>query len=123
MAIVVLLLGVLLSAGSIYLLLRPDALRALLHRVFATRWLYGAALLRLLLGAALIAAAPAVAFPVAVAVLGWLFVLGALTLVVVPPRALRSTVDWFAQLPPRALRLWLGAALALGLFLACAALA
>ena len=122
MAGIVLVLGVVLTAGSVYLLFRPDTLRTLLPRVFATRWLYGAALLRLLLGAALIAAAPAVALPGVVAVLGWLFVLGALLLVVVPPRMLRSTVGRFAQLRPLALRLWSGAALALGLFLACVAL-
>ena len=69
---------------SLFLLVRPMAITGLLHRVFATRWLYGAALLRLLLGASLIASADTVKYSQAVALFGWLLVLGALLLVVIP---------------------------------------
>lgn len=119
----VLLIGALICAISLFLILRPAQLPGLLDRVFGSRWLYAAALLRLLLGAALIAAAPGVAFPGAVELCGWLFVLGGLGLVVIPAPLLRRIADWFSALSPLATRLWLILALSFGLFLVYAALA
>jgi len=123
MPLVVLLVGALIASISLYLFVRPTAMPGLLHRVFGTRWLYGAALLRLLLGAALIASAETVAYPRAIALLGWLFVLGGLGLVVIPAPVLRRMVGWFAQLSPAMVRLWLTFAVLFGLFLIFAALA
>jgi hypothetical protein len=119
----VLLIGALICAISLFLILRPAQLPGLLDRVFGSRWLYAAALVRLLLGAALIAAAPGVAFPGAVELCGWLFVLGGLGLVVIPAPLLRRIADWFSALSPLATRLWLILALSFGLFLVYAALA
>ena len=86
---VVVMAGLLISGVSLYLFARPGSMRGLLDKVFGTRWLYAAALFRLLLGAALIAVADTVAYPRAVALFGWLFVLGGLTIVVIPAPALR----------------------------------
>lgn len=119
----VLLIGALICAISLFLILRPAQLPGLLDRVFGSRWLYAAALVRLLLGAALIAAAPGVAFPGAVELCGWLFVLGGLGLVVIPAPLLRRIADWFSALSLLATRLWLILALSFGLFLVYAALA
>jgi hypothetical protein len=119
----VLLIGALICAISLFLILRPAQLPGLLDRVFGSRWLYAAALVRLMLGAALIAAAPGVAFPGAVELCGWLFVLGGLGLVVIPAPLLRRIADWFSALSPLATRLWLILALSFGLFLVYAALA
>lgn len=119
----VLLIGALICTISLFLILRPAQLPGLLDRVFGSRWLYGAALLRLLLGAALIAAAPGVAFPAAVELCGWLFVLGGLGLVVIPAPALGRLAAWFSALSPAVTRLWLSLALLFGLFLVYAAVA
>lgn len=119
----VLAVGVLITVVTAVLMLRPDKLPGLLDGVFGSRWLYGAALLRLLLGAALIASAATVKYPQAVALFGWLFVLGGLLFVVIPAPVLRRMVNrWFGQLSPAMSRLWLCAALAFGLFLVYAAL-
>ena len=118
----VLLVGVLIAAMSLFFLLRPQSVPGLLDRVFGTRWLYAAALLRLLLGALLIGSAATVAYPRAVALFGWLFALGALTLIVVSAPVVRRFTAWFGQLSSTWLRLWLSAALALGLFFVYAAL-
>ena len=123
MPVAVLLVGMLITTISLYLFVRPAAMPGLLHKVFGTRWLYGAALLRLLLGATLIAAAETVAYPRAIATFGWLFVLGALSLVVIPAPVIRRVVAWFAQLSPAMSRLWLLPAVLFGLFIAAAALA
>ena len=123
MPVAVLLVGMLITAISLYLLMRPAAMPGLLHKVFDSRWLYGVALLRLLLGAALIAAAETVAYPRAITTCGWLFVLGALSLVVIPAQVIRRVVARFAQLSPAMTRLWLLPALLFGLFIIAAALA
>ncbi len=119
----VLITGVLISAVSLYLLVRTQVLPGLIDRVFGTGWLYGAALLRLLLGAALIGSAATVAFPVPVAAFGWLFAVSGLTLVVVPRPVLQRLAGRFARLSPPAARVWLGGALVFGLFFVYAYLA
>ena len=123
MAAWVLAIGLLICCASGWLLLRPQAIADLLPRVFATRWRYAAALLRLLSGALLLASAEAVAFARAVTVMGWLMVLGGLVLVVLPTPVVESVSAWFAGLSVTASRLWLVAGLAIGLFLVYAALA
>lgn len=115
--------GLLVTAVSFFLLARPVAIKGLLDRVFGTRWLYGAALLRLLLGATLIASADTVKYSQAVALFGWLLVLGALLLVVIPAPVVRKLAGRFGQLSPAMARLWLCGALAFGVFLVLAAAA
>jgi hypothetical protein len=119
----VLVLGVVVSIVSGWLWIRPTAMAGLLNKVFGSRWLYAAALLRLLLGASLIAAADAVAYSQVVALLGWLMALGALVLVVVPAPAVAQMAAWFGRLSPAMSRLWLSTAVLFGLFLTYAALA
>lgn len=119
----VLAVGLLVAGVSLFLFARVAAVRPVLERVFGSRWLYGAALLRLLLGAGLIASAEAVRYPETVAVLGWLFALAGITLVVIPAPAMRRMVGWFGSLTPLQTRLWLSGGVALGLFFVYAALA
>ncbi len=123
MPLAVLATGLLVTALSLFFFVHPGALPGALARVFDSRWRYGAALLRLLLGAGLIASAETVAFPGAVTLLGWLFVMAGLLLVVIPPPPLRRMTGWFVNLPAAATRLWLCLALALGFFLIYAAMA
>lgn len=115
--------GLLVAGVSLFLWVRVAAMGAVLERVFNTRWLYGAALLRLLLGAGLIASADAVRYPGAVALFGWLFALAGITLVVIPPTAMRRMVGWFSGLTPGQARIWLSGGVVLGLFFVYAALA
>jgi FtsH-binding integral membrane protein len=118
----VLVVGVLVAGLSLFLWVRVAVMGAVVERVLGSRWLYGAALLRLLLGAGLIASADAVRYPQAVALLGWLFALSGITLVAIPAPAMRRMVGWFGGLRPVQARLWLSAGVALGLFFVLAAL-
>jgi hypothetical protein len=120
---VVVVAGVLISGISLYLFALPGSMPGLLDKVFGTRWLYAAALFRLLLGAALIASADTVAYPRAVALFGWLFVLGGLIIVALPAPALQRMVGPFGRLSPALARLWLSAAVMFGFFLVYAGLA
>ena len=119
---VVLLTGVLITGASLYLMIRAEHLRGLLDKVFATRWIYLAALFRLLLGAALIASAHTVRFPQAVSVIGWLIALGGLVLVAAPQPLWMSLGRWLASLPVALMRLWLLLGLLFGGFMLYAAL-
>jgi hypothetical protein len=117
----VLVVGLLIVAVSTILLVRPAAIAVLLGRVFVAPWLYGAALLRLLLGAALIASADTVNYSQAVALVGWLFALAALFLVVIPARVTTRLAARLAGLSPAMSRLWLSGVFAMGVFLVTAA--
>ena len=112
----VLFTGVLITAISLYLIAKPASATGMVDKVFGSGWLYGAALFRLLLGAALIGSAHTVAFSTAVEVFGWLFCIGGLTLVTVHRSAWQRMVGWFTKLSPAMTRLWLSTALLFGLF-------
>ncbi len=119
----VLLTGGLIVGISLFLIIRTGALPGLLERVFGSGWLYGAALLRFLLGAALIGSAPTVAYSAAVELIGWLFCASGLALVVFPRPVIRRTTAWFSGLSAFSARLWLTGSLLLGLFLLAACFA
>lgn len=104
---VVLLTGILIVAASLYLMVRVENAAYLVDKVFATRWIYLAALFRLMLGAALIASAHTVRFSEAVNVIGWLIALGGLVLVAVPQGYLHKMGRWFVNQPNSVLRIWL----------------
>ena len=122
MAGFVLVLGGLIAAASLVLIASPQRFTGILDEVFGGRWLYAAALVRLLIGAGLIASAQAVRFPGAIAVIGWLAVVGGLALVVIPGPAMSRMTDWVSGLSTGVMRLWLVLALLLGLFLVYAAI-
>ena len=119
----VLALGVIIVVSGLYLWLNPGKSEFLIDKVFRSRWLYGAALLRFLLGAALIAAAPAVQYSQAVSLLGWLFALAGLLLVTLPPAVVDAWADRLDRVSVWQMRLWLSVSIALGLSLVYAALA
>ena len=79
--------------------------------------LYLAVGIRLLLGVALIVAAPASLFPLVFRVIGVIAILAALALPIMGIERIRRLVGWFAALPSLALRLWLVFGFAFGAFL------
>lgn len=118
----VLAVGVLLIGITLYLLVRPQALIALIDQVLTTRWLFLVALVRLLLGAALIASASAVGFSGVIAAIGWLGALSGMVLVAVPPPVWERFSEWLKRLPIALLRIWTLMGLSLGGFLIFASL-
>ena len=90
-------LGVLMMLVSLWVAARPAQLQAVGREVLDSRLRYVAALVRLLFGVVLLAAAPVSRYPLVFEVLGWLFVLGGLLLVVFPP----NLIAWFINLVER----------------------
>ncbi|MFT6891657.1 MAG: hypothetical protein ACJASY_003716 [Halioglobus sp.] len=113
----VLIAGVLLVGISLYLAVRPQAMLALIEQSLTTRWLFLVALLRLLLGAALLASASQVRFSEEVAVIGWIAALSGMVLVAIPLQVWDRLNDRVKAFPTLSLRVWPLAGLALGGFL------
>jgi hypothetical protein len=76
-----------------------------------------AVLARLLLGAALIIAAPESRFPVIFEILGWIAVLAAVAILLMGRERLRKFVAWFQKFSQLMIRVWLLFGIAFGAFL------
>lgn len=114
----VLLLGGIIVVLAGWGVVRPGQLMALVSSVLNRQWgIYFGAGIRLVLGAALLIAAPASRFPVGFEVLGWAAILAALGLFVMGQNATRKLIAWFEQLSRPVLRLWLLFGVAFGAFL------
>ncbi|MEH6591016.1 MAG: hypothetical protein V7746_12190 [Halioglobus sp.] len=120
---VVFLFGVFVCIASLALQFRLAWAEAILERVFDSRWIYLAALFRLLLGAALIASAQTVKYPGVITLIGWLLAFGGIILVVVPQDTWVNMGRRMLALPSLVLRGWLLIGLAFGAGIVYVALA
>jgi hypothetical protein len=113
--------GALVLALGLVGLVRPQGLVGFVKRAWATRGgLYLAVGLRLVLGIALLLAAARSKAPVALAILGWLSLLGAALVPIVGYARARAFVEWWERRPAAFVRGWSLAACAFGVFLAWA---
>lgn len=118
----VLLFGVVIVLGCIYLLIRAQHLLLVAEQILATRWIYLAALLRLLVGAAMIASAQSFKFPQVITLLGWLLAFGGVILIAVPQPVWANLAVRLASLPLSVVRGLLMLGLCFGGFIVYAAL-
>ena len=114
----VLIFGFLIVALCAWGVAKPDKLMNLVTAALDQRWgmIFGVSV-RLLLGVALIIAAPTSMFPVAFTVLGWVAIIAAIGLLIVGPETVRKLIDWFGELQVAMLRGWLLFGMAFGAFL------
>lgn len=118
----VLLFAVVIIVACFYLLIRTPQMFVLAERILATRWIYLAALFRLLAGAAIIASAHAFKYPEVIALLGWLLALSGLVLVAVPQPVWVGLAERLAELPLIMARILLLLGLCFGGFIVYAGL-
>jgi hypothetical protein len=76
-----------------------------------------AIVLRLVLGAALVIAAPESRFPLFFEILGGIAIVAAVALLLMGRERLRKFVAWFERMPPAMIRVWLLFGIAFGAFL------
>ncbi len=114
----VLVFGCLIVALCAWGVAKPDKLMNLVTSALDRRWgmIFGVGV-RLLLGAALIIAAPTSIFPVAFTVLGWVAIIAAIALLIMGTETVRKLIDWFGELQIAVLRGWLVFGMAFGGFL------
>jgi hypothetical protein len=115
---VVLALGVAVCALSLWGMFAPDKMMKLVYGVMDKDWgIHLAVVVRLLLGAALIIAAPDSRFPQVFEVLGWIAVIAAVAIVFMGRERLRRFVALFQRFSPAIIRTWLIFGVAFGAFL------
>ena len=110
--------GVVIAALSLWGIFVPNKLTSMVQGVMAKpSGLYVAVAVRLVLGAALIVAAPQSKFPTTFLVLGWIAIAAAVGLPLVGRARISALLGWFVRMPSVMIRLWLLFGLAFGAFL------
>ena len=116
--IVVLALGVIVCALSVWGMVAPDKLWKLVNGAMEKNWgIYVAVVTRLLLGAALIIVAPESRFPLVFEILGWFAIVAAVIILFAGRDRLQRFVAWFEQSSQAMIRVWLLLGTAFGAFL------
>jgi hypothetical protein len=103
-------------------LIHPEALVGIARHFVTSAGLYAAAGLRILLGIALLLAAPTSRAPGVIRILGAVALVAGFVTPFFGPERARAIVDWMSSQGPFLMRAWAGFAVALGCFLVWALL-
>ena len=120
MALVVLVLSILVAVVGAVGLVVPASLLAIAGLFVTPVGLYAAAAFRLVLGTAVVVAAPTSRTPTTLRILGVVIIVGGLVTPLLGVERARMFVAWWATQGSAFLRAWAGVALVFGLFLAYA---
>lgn len=116
--IIGLTIGALILALSVWGIVVPNKLLALVRGIMGQQGgIQGAVLVRLILGLALLIAAPASRYPSLLTYLGWLALIAAAGLGLMGRARLLRFVGWFDNMSVTAVRLWLVVGIVFGAFL------
>ena len=116
--IVVQVFGALILLGSLFGMVAPKSLMAVVRRVAAnSAGLAFAVGIRIVLGAALLTVARVSSFPTTFTVLGWIAILAAIGVLIMGQGRMSRLVDRVARWPPSAIRIALAAGALFGAFL------
>ena len=115
--IVILVLGITVCALSAWGIYAPERLWKLVGVMDQDWGIYAAVIMRLLLGLALIIAAPDSRFPLVFQGLGWIAIVAAMVLVFAGRERIRRFVAWLKRFSQATVRLWLMFGIAFGVFL------
>ena len=114
----ILILGLLVCIMSIFGLAATDRLLGLVRGVMDRSWgMVLAVGVRLVMGAALIIAAPVSRFPLVFEVIGWIALAAAVALPFIGRQRIRLLMDWVARQSSVLVRVWLIFGVAFGGFL------
>ena len=116
--VVVLLLGFTILLLSAWGMTSPGSLVSMVTQTMNRSYgMYVAVLVRLLLGVALITAAPISQFPMVFQVIGWIAITAAVVIFAIGRVRLRNLVAWIERFSASAIRVWLLFGMAFGGFL------
>ena len=107
--VVVLLAGISLCMAAVWGFYAPERLSQWVKATMAADWgIYMAVIVRLMLGVALIIAAPASRFPLVFLIVGWIAIVAGVAVAFIGRERLRRFMDWFLErFSPPLIRLWL----------------
>ena len=120
MALVALTFSILVAVVGAVGIVVPALLLAIAGLFVTPVGLYAAAAFRLVLGTAVVVAAPTSRTPTTLRVLGVVIIVGGLVTPLIGVERARAFVAWWATQGSALLRVWAGVALVFGLFLAYA---
>ena len=104
----VLVFAIAIGVACIISLYSPDRLMRFVQTEWDKPWtMYVAVVVRLILGAALIYAAPASRFPGVFTALGGIAIVAAIAVPIAGRKRIGVLLEWFAESPPLFVRLWL----------------
>jgi len=106
MTLLVALFGLIVAALGVAGVVSPARLLDVVGRAQTTFGLYAIAGLRLVLGGALLLAAPGSRAPLFLTVLGWFALVSGVLTPVVGLRGFRAVLDWWRARPDWGVRLW-----------------
>jgi hypothetical protein len=116
--IIVLLFGIAMCVLSVWAMFVPERLRQLVNAITYQAWgYYIAGVVRIMLGLALVLAAPGSRFPVVFQLVGWLTIAAAVGLLIIGQDRLKILAESFDRLSNTVYRAWLIIAVAFGLSL------
>jgi hypothetical protein len=116
--IVVLALGAFICLFSVWGFFAPDKIWKMINGVMEKDWaIHVAVIMRLLLGAALIIAAPQSRYPEVMEVLGWIAIIAAVAILFMGRDRLKKFIAWFQRMTNTMVRVWLVFGFAFGAFL------
>jgi len=116
--VIIFLFGVATCIACALGIYAPNRLIEAVKSIWRKPWgIYAAVIVRLLLGALLIFAAPDARFPVVFKVLGWLSIIAAILIPLLGRTLLDRIINWFTALPSLLVRFWLLFGIAFGGFL------
>jgi len=115
--IILVLFGIVVALLSLWGMAFPDRLMKMVRGAMEQSWGMPFAVgARIVLGVALLIAAPASMFPVFFKVFGWIALIAAAALPVIGLQRLLPLFDWFQRLPGLVIRLWLVVGVLFGAF-------
>jgi hypothetical protein len=120
MTILAFILSLFVAALGALGMLSPERLLSLARQFQRPGGLYAAAILRVVLGVALLFTASTARFPAIVRILGIFIVVSGLITPLLGLERFRRILNWWSARGPIFMRVWAGFALAFGLFLAYA---
>ncbi|MFQ5548031.1 MAG: hypothetical protein ACE5FV_07065 [Woeseia sp.] len=117
MKLIIVVFGGLLCLAGLLILVTPDRFKNFMNGWKGQPRFLFAVIVRVLLGAVLLAEAQNLRFPVVMKIIGAIAILAAIVLLLVGQERTDRFIDWWMRMPDRALRSWSVFALAFGVFL------
>ncbi len=115
---VVLAFGLAVCLLTLWGMLAPGKMMKIVYGVLHMDWgIHLAVVLRLVLGATLVIAAPESRFPLVFEILGWIAIAAAVAILLMGRERLRKFVGWFQKMRTTMIRVWLLFGIAFGAFL------
>ncbi len=117
MKIIIAAFGALICLAGLVILMAPDRFRAVMNNWTGQPRFLFAVIVRVVIGAVLLAEAANLKFPLAMKIIGGISIVAAIVLLLIGKERMDRMIDWFMKMSDNAFRAWSVLAVAFGGFL------